>query len=334
MTAHGGPAAKTERLLNLVLCLLYTRRPLPKSKIREVVPQYGSAASDEAFDRMFERDKDELRELGIPLVTEDVSTIWEDETGYRIDQREYALPEIAFEPDELAVLGLASRAWAQASLAGPAAQALRKLKASGIERDSESLIGIEPRLRTTEPAFEAVKNAVLMRQEVAFDYRTGGEGEVRRRRVQPWGLASWHGRWYLTGHDLDRAAERVFRLSRIIGPVQTLPGIGAFAVPAHHRPRDLIRTTVGEQEPQRRPLRAREGRGQSLRRRALRVHDDGSGWSVLELEFSDPEALADEVTGFGADVLAVEPAEVVAAVVRRLRGAAEAHGATGEGEGS
>jgi proteasome accessory factor B len=336
MSAHGGPAAKTERLLNLVLCLLYTRRPLPKSKIREVVPQYGSAASDEAFDRMFERDKDELRELGIPLVTEDVSTVWEDETGYRIDQREYALPEIAFEPDELAVLGLASRTWAHASLAGPAAQALRKLKASGIERDSESLIGIEPRLRTSEPAFDDVKNAVLLRQEIAFDYRTGGEGETRRRRVQPWGLASWHGRWYLTGHDLDREAPRVFRLSRISGAVARQGRAGAFDVPGDHRPRDMIRTAVGEHEPQRAVLRAREGRGQTLRRRAASVTGGGDGWSLLEVKYSDPEAFADEVTGYGADVLVVEPEEVRSAVIRRLEGAAAAHGATAaadEGEG-
>jgi hypothetical protein len=154
-----GPAAKTERLLNLVLCLLYTRRALPKSKIREIVPQYGSAASDEAFDRMFERDKDELRELGIPLVTEDIGGVWDDELGYRIDQRDYALPDIEFEADELAVLGLASRTWAHASLAGPAASALRKLKAIDIERDGESLVGIEPRLGTREAAFEPSPSA-------------------------------------------------------------------------------------------------------------------------------------------------------------------------------
>jgi len=329
MSAHGGPAAKTERLLNLVLCLLYTRRPLPKSKIREVVPQYRSAASGEAFDRMFERDKDELRELGIPLVTEDVSTVWEDETGYRIDQREYALPEIAFEPDELAVLGLASRTWAHASLAGPAAQALRKLKASGIERDSESLIGIEPRLRTSEPAFDDVKNAVLVRQEISFDYRRAGEGETSRRRVQPWGLASWHGRWYLTGHDLDRDAPRVFRLSRISGTVSRQGQPGAFEVPSDHRPRDMIRTAVGEHEPQRAVLQARHGRGQALRRRAASVTEGAQGWSVLEVKYSDPEAFADEVTGYGADVLVLEPEEVRGAVIRRLEGAAAAH----DGEG-
>src|SRR6478672_13211579 len=266
MSSPGGPAAKTERLLNLVLCLLYTRRPLPKSKIREVVPQYGAAVSDEAFDRMFERDKDELRELGIPLVTEETSSIWEDETGYRIDQREYALPDIAFEPDELAVLGLASRTWAHASLAGPAAQALRKLKAAGIERDGDSLIGIEPRLRTTEPAFEPVKDAVVGQRTIAFGYRTGGAGEVNARTVQPWGLASWHGRWYLTGFDLDRDAPRVFRLSRIDGDVTEVKKAQPYAVPADHRAQEMIRTTVGEQASRDAVVRVRAARGNSLRR--------------------------------------------------------------------
>jgi proteasome accessory factor B len=318
-----GPAAKTERLLNLVLCLLYTRRALPKSKIREIVPQYGSAASDEAFDRMFERDKDELRELGIPLVTEDIGGVWDDELGYRIDQRDYALPDIEFEADELAVLGLASRTWAHASLAGPAASALRKLKAIDIERDGESLVGIEPRLGTREAAFEPVKNAVVAQQTISFGYRTGGQGQVLTRRVQPWGLASWHGRWYLTGHDLDRGAPRVFRLSRIEGAVKPVGKPGGYAVPSDHSARDMIRTTVGDQQPRTAVVRAREGRGQALRRRG---HERATeprlpGWTVLEVPFTDADTFADEVTGYGPDVVVQEPPEVRELVMARLRGA-------------
>ena len=328
MSSPGGPAAKTERLLNLVLCLLYTRRPLPKSRIRDIVPQYGAAASDEAFDRMFERDKDELRELGIPLVTQDIGSVWDDELGYRIDRREYALPEIDFETDELAVLGLAARTWAHASLGGPAAQALRKLKSSAdIERDHESLIGIEPRLGTSEPAFDEVKDAVVAQQEIAFTYRTGGEGEVRERRVQPWGMASWHGRWYLTGHDLDRNAPRVFRLSRISGAVRRVGRPGGYDVPAGHKARDMIRTQVGVQTPGTATVRARPGRGQSLRRRASSARDEG-GWTVLDVTFTDPYAFADEVAGYGADVLVESPAEVREIVRHRLAGAAEAHRAS------
>jgi proteasome accessory factor B len=319
-----GPAAKTERLLNLVLCLLYTRRPLPKSRIRDIVPQYGDAPSDEAFDRMFERDKDELRELGIPLVTEDIGSVWDDEVGYRIDQREYALPDIAFEPDELAVLGLASRTWAHASLAGPAAQALRKLKAAGIERDSDSLVGIEPRLGTREPAFEPVKNAVVGQRTIEFGYRTAGQGEVRTRRVQPWGLASWHGRWYLTGFDLDRQDSRVFRLSRIDGPVREVPRAAAYAVPPDHRAQEMIRTTVGDQPSRIARLRVRTGRGHSLRRRATETAD-AEEWTTLSVPFTDDDALVDEVTGYGADVVVETPSEVREVVVERLRGTLAAH---------
>ena len=323
MSSPTGPAAKTERLLNLVLCLLYTRRPLPKSTIRRIVPQYGTAASDEAFDRMFERDKDELRELGIPLVTEDLDSVWDDELGYRIDQRDYALPDIEFEADELAVLGLASRTWAHASLAGPAAQALRKLKAAGIERDSESLVGIEPRLGTSEPAFEPVKNAVVGQQTITFPYRRSGQDQAAARTVQPWGLASWHGRWYLTGFDLDRQAPRVFRLSRIDGSVDVVKKAAAYAVPADHRAQEMIRTQVGEAKEQVASVRARVGRGQSLRRRA-RVAQDEAGWSALEVPFTDSDAFADEVSGYGPDVLVDSPAEVRDLVLARLRGAAAA----------
>jgi len=319
-----GPAAKTERLLNLVLCLLYTRRPLPKSRIRAVVPQYGDATSDEAFDRMFERDKDELRELGIPLVTEDIGGAWDDEVGYRIDQREYALPDISFEADELAVLGLASRTWAHASLAGPAAQALRKLKAAGIERDGDSLIGIEPRLGTSEPAFEPVKNAVVGQRTISFGYRTGGEGAVMTRIVRPWGLASWHGRWYLTGFDLDRDAARVFRLSRIDGDVTEVKNAEPYAVPADHRAQEMIASSVGEQRTRDAVVRVRADRGNTLRRRATSTTDLGE-WSELVVPFGDDDALADEACGYGADVVVTSPPAVRELVVQRLRGALAAH---------
>ena len=225
-------SVKTERLLNLVICLLSTRRPLTKSQIRQAVPQYADNGSAEAFERMFERDKDELRELGIPLVTTSDDPLFDDETGYRIDRDAYALPQITFEPDELAVLGLASRVWQQASLAGPATRALTKLTALGAPRDDGSLIGLEPRVRTAEPAFDPLWAAVRDRVPVRFTYRTARTGEVAERHVEPWGITSWSGRWYLTGHDRDRGAGRVYRLSRVEGAVEPLGPPGAlFEVP-------------------------------------------------------------------------------------------------------
>ena len=120
---------KTERLLNLVICLLATRRPLTAEQIRQAVPGY-DRDSDEAFQRMFERDKNELRELGIPIRVE---RDWEGELGYRIERQAYELPEIKLEPDEAAVLGLAAQVWQRAALAGAASGALLKLRAAGIE---------------------------------------------------------------------------------------------------------------------------------------------------------------------------------------------------------
>jgi proteasome accessory factor B len=118
---------KTERLLNLVVCLLATRRYLTAEQIRQAVPGYPDGS--EAFKRMFERDKEELRELGIPLET---GSEGDEETGYRIQRQAYELPEIQLTPDEAAVLGLAARVWQRASLAEAASGALLKLRAAGV----------------------------------------------------------------------------------------------------------------------------------------------------------------------------------------------------------
>lgn len=334
-------AAKTERLLNLVICLLYTRRPLTRAQIRASVAQYAETASDEAFERMFERDKEELRELGIPLRTEQIDSFFEDEPGYRIDRREYAVPELRLAPDELAVLSLASRTWAQASLGGPAAQALRKLAADGVERDESSIIGIEARVRTVEPAFEAVRAAVVETAPIAFTYRTNRSGEVRERHVQPWGLASWHGRWYLTGYDTDRADTRVFRVGRIESAVRREGAPGSYVVPADHQPRALIRLQVRDGAPVTVTCLVRAGTGHAVRRRAesitprtdaaagsspAAVGQAGPGpWDAVVLSTSDVETLADELAGYGPDLVALEPPALVAAVVRRLRGALATH---------
>ena len=341
---HPTAQVKTERLLNLVIALLSTRMPLSKARIRAAVPQYHGTASDEAFDRMFERDKDELRELGIPLVTSVIDPVFDDELGYRIDKREYALPEISFEPDEVAALSLAARTWTRASLAGPAASALRKLRAAGVTMDDSSLVGIEPVVRTTEEAFEPLRRAVRDRRAVTFGYRKP-DAESSTRHLQPWGLAQWHGRWYLTGYDLDRGAARVFRVGRIDTTVTASGPTGAYDIPEDHDPRVMVDSTqVPTSPPRVATLRVRDGSGNALRRRA-RVAADGAGangagangstgsngvagdgWSSVEVDFRDVDRLADEVAGYGPEVVAVAPTDLTEAVVRRLRGV------TGSGE--
>lgn len=312
MTPPKAAELKTERLLNLVIALLYTRQPMSKAKIRAAVPQYADAG-DEAFDRMFERDKGDLRDLGIPLRTEAIDALFDDEPGYRIDRREYALPEVEFTPDELAVIGLASRSWSQASLAGPAAQALRKLEADGLPRDDAGVAGIEPLLHTAEPSFEPVRAAVLGRRTLIFGYRSSSD-DLHERRVQPWRLTSRRGRWYLTGFDLDRQAERMFRLDRIEGAVSTVGPAGGYSVPEQHDPIAAIAASARPANEVSGVARIRQGAGHVLRRRGTATPDpDHPGWDRIEVTGRSWWELAADLAGLGADAQPAEPEELCSA---------------------
>ena len=330
MSAH-----KTERLLNLVICLLSTRQFLLKEQIRAAVPQYAECPNDEAFDRMFERDKEELRDMGVPLETGGNDAWFDDEIGYRVDRTAYALPEVSFSPDELAVRGLASRVWQQASLAAPASRAVLKLKAAGVEPDQGSLVGIEPRVRTSEPAFEPVYAAVRDRRPIRFPYRTPGRPDVTERDLEPWGIVSRHGRWYVVGHDRLRGATRVFRLSRIAGPVRSAGQPGEVVVPEGIDLRAQVATLVPARATAEARLCMRPGSGQRFRRRARDVRPDPDGregFDEVTVAFSDLEVLAEEVAAMGADVQVLDPPALREAVIRRLRGvlgAAPVHGAVG-----
>ncbi|WP_007024701.1 helix-turn-helix transcriptional regulator, partial [Saccharomonospora iraqiensis] len=221
--------ARAERLVNLVLALLSTRQYLTADRVRQIVPGYADVAGDEAFSRMFERDKAELRELGIPVET-GRNSVFDGVEGYRIARRDYELGEIDLAPDEAAAVALAVRLWDSPELTGQAHGALVKLRAAGVEVDDQSATLVEPRVHT-DPAFAPLLSAVRRGCVVRFDYRRGGSPERRARTVEPWGVVSWRARWYLVGHDRDRAAPRCFRLSRVLGPVRTVGAAGAVRRP-------------------------------------------------------------------------------------------------------
>jgi proteasome accessory factor B len=309
-------AKKTERLLNLVICLLATSRYLTVQQIREAVPGY-DADNEEAFRRMFERDKEELRDLGVPLETGS-NSIWDDEIGYRIARRDYQLPEIVLAPDEAAALGLAARLWQSAPLAGATGSALLKLRAVGIETP-EGATGLEPRIGASEPAFEDVLAAAVTGRVLRFDYRTAGRAGVEARHVEPWGVVSWRGRWYLVGHDRIRDAARVFRLSRIVGAAKAEGPEGAVERPADRDLRGMVARIADDQPTLTARVRVRSGSCWELRRAATSTEPDAeAGWEVVELGYSDHERFADRVTGYGADAVVLGPPEVRDAVVRRL----------------
>ncbi|HEU5474830.1 MAG TPA: WYL domain-containing protein [Actinophytocola sp.] len=312
--------ARAERLVNLVLCLLSTRSHLTAERIRGIVPGYSDAPTDEAFFRMFERDKTELRELGIPLEV-GRNSVFDTIDGYRIARRDYELGDIELEPDEAAAVALAVRLWDSPELTGAAHGALLKLRAAGVEVDEAAPAVVEPKVRTTEPAFGPLLAAVQAAQVVRFDYRRPSPAELRTRTVEPWGVVSWRGRWYLVGHDRDRAAPRCFRMSRIVGEVTAIGRPGAFRRPEEGVNLLEFVSRLGDDTPSATtPVRLwlACGRAAGLRRRATRLEGqtiDGVRGDVVELELYNPDSAAGWIAGFGSDVVVLEP-EVLRKAVR------------------
>ena len=314
---------KTERLLGLVVCLLSTRRYLTADQIRQAVPGYPE--QDELFKRMFERDKEDLRDLGVPLET-GLNHPFDDDPGYRIRPQAYELPELRLEADEAAVLGLAARVWQRAELAGAAAGALLKLRAAGMEAGDERPApqGIEPRLGRPEPAFGPLWEAVRDRRPVTFSHRAAGRSEPQRRELEPWGVVNRHGRWYVAGWDRSRAATRVFRLSRIAGAVKFCGPAGSVTVPDGTDVRELVRDW--DSAPAREHtavLRVRSGGGVGLRQHAVSVRPDETGppgWDLVTTRFADVGSFADYTASFGPDAVVLDPPDLREAVIARLKG--------------
>jgi proteasome accessory factor B len=308
---------RTERLLSIVVLLLSTRRYLTAEEIRAAV--HGYPEQYDAFKRMFERDKDELRDLGIPLET-GMNNPLDDEPGYRISQQDYELPEIRLEADEAAVLGIAARVWQSAEFAGAAAGALLKLKAAGME-DQQTTPGIEPRLTTQEPAFGPLWEAVRDHRPVTFSHRAPGRTDSTKRELEPWGVVNRHGRWYVAGWDRTRNATRVFRLSRIEGQVKMAGPTGSVTVPADADVRELVRdSTAAPSRDRTAVLRVRDNAGHGLRRYARAIEPDAAGWDRVTVQFADVPWYADYLAWFGPDVVVLDPPDLRDAVKARLKG--------------
>jgi len=215
-----------ERLLNLVIALVNTPGRMTKDQIRASVAGYDREGSGDAFERMFERDKETLRELGVPVVTVS-SAAHGDDQGYRIDVDAYALAPMELSAAQLGVLTLAAELWQDQALRGDATRALTKLRAVGTTAAAtDAVAGLAPRLHPAGPALVPLLDATQARQQVTFTYRAASTSEVLLRRVQPWRLIASGGGWYLVGHDIDRRAPRVFRLSRIVGDVDVVGPAG------------------------------------------------------------------------------------------------------------
>ncbi|MFM8351818.1 MAG: helix-turn-helix transcriptional regulator [Actinomycetales bacterium] len=320
---------RTERLLNLLICLLAARSPVHRAQIRERIPGYPQG--DAAFERMFERDKDELRGMGIPVQT--VLDAHGDVLGYRVERSQAQLPEISVTAPERAVLAVAATVWDATVAQSTAALGARKFEAAAADVDTRaSSADVEPvslgadtlvpRLASHDAALIPLLTAVHRARQVAFDYRSAGTAELSRRKVEPWALVSDQGRWYVLGFDVDRVAPRVFRLSRIDGDIelsdreQTQPrpaNLDAAQLRAMLAPHDPEGPTTAT-------VRVAAGQAAELRRLAISSDDD-----LLQIQTLSRERLVSVVCAAGDAVAVQQPMHVRQEVTLALARIVERH---------
>jgi proteasome accessory factor B len=299
---------KARRLVNLTLALLDARRPMTVAEIASGVPGYGEAdPSSAAFRRSFERDKEDLRRIGIDL---EVSGSANDEVGYRIVGSQAQLPPIELDADETAALALAAHSWSLASMATLAERALVKVEASAGTTATPRLL-VQPRLDGEGPALGDLLRAVTTRQEVRFSYVTA-QGDRADRRLQPWGVVSWRRRWYVTGFDLEREAQRTFRISRVGDQaVDLVGGPAAFEAPADIDLRAQLEALTQEADEVVGTVAVRAGAGWGIRVAGVHLGVDDQGRDLFEVKCRDLWTRAGWVRSFAGDVVPVAPPALV-----------------------
>lgn len=319
-----------ERLFSLVLALLATDHGLTKNQILSTVQGYRQrfvAGGDNAnLERQFERDKDDIRELGVPLETLDTASEAGDNHNlrYRIPRGEYELPrDIRFSSEESALLSLAGMVWREGSLSEESRRAIMKLKSLGAET-VEPVLAYAPRVRVRDESFEPLSSAISKQQIVRFDYLKPGESLARARTVLPLALIQFQGRWHCTAIDQESGDRKTFLLRRIIGQV-TATGKASVEPSADEPERglreleDLWESCVAEVTVE--PNSDAEAR--LSKRRGTTVTDGGR----LTLHYVDLNIVADELASYGPEVLVTSPPELVQAVRDRLQLVAAIHNA-------
>ena len=318
-----------DRLFHLILALMATSQGLTKDQILTTVRGYRedteAGMARESIERRFERDKDSLRELGIPLE----ALIPPEEDGnnkstlYRIPKGDYDLPEdVVFSSRDIALLNLAAAVWREGSLSRDAKMAQIKLASLGALVD-ETLLGFAPILSTREPALATLREAIDKSIQVSFSYLKPGDTTAAIRTISPWALVNHEGRWHVMGHDSLSNQERTFLLRRIVSTVSTLAATPAIQGPDGIADRALAELQeVYDQNTATLQVKAGTDAASALRARAGTESREGA----LIVHFTDAAVFANELTSWGSDVVVLNPPELRNQVIANLEALVRAHG--------
>jgi proteasome accessory factor B len=308
---------KIERLINLTIALLATKRYLTKSEIFRTVDGY--EGSPETKERMFERDKDDLRSLGIAIEVGSFDPLFNDESGYRIKSENYQLDLGEVTPTEISLLSLAADAWQGAAFADAAQSAILKLSSIGVHFDPIEIPAISPKLSNSSKDLETVTTAIANSEFLIFTYLSA-KLEPQERSIIPFALSNKTGFWYVTGVDQELQEVRTFRVDRMQGAIEMKENKDPFEFPVDFQldqqdSSQAIRFAV---------MDIRKGKGQALRSFSTSIQDLGE-WDQVKIPIYTIESLTAQILWHGEDVFVHEPSDLVENIVAGLEALVSNH---------
>lgn len=298
---------KTERLINLTLALLASKRYLSKAEILRNIPGY--EGSPETKERMFERDKDDLRSLGIQIDVNNFDPLFEDEQGYLIKSDSFQFAENEFSKEELLLLTMAANLWHDSAVEIDSQNAL--LKIQSLSGPVENDMTTTPTLRITEDwqLLVSIFTAVQNKQILEFSYRG------KKRQVNPYGLYSSNGFWYLIAFEIN--VIKSFKLVRIEGEVDLIGEKDAFEKPDNFNVGNFLKEESNSVSLVSK-LQVRKGAALSLRNK-FSVKDLNSEWDLMDIPYTNEQELLEIVLWHGTDLKLIEPASLRQLLVANLK---------------
>lgn len=297
---------KTERLINLTLALLATKRHLTKSEIFNQVAGY--SGSPETMERMFERDKDELRNLGIQIEVKGIDPLFEDEQGYLIRSETFQLRDNEFTKEDLLYLTMAANLWHESALGSDSKAALLKIQSlSGpIENDALNT----PVVRDSDSAalLSAAFEAVEAEQLIKFGYKG------KERNVQPFGLYTRDGFWYLVAREDDEV--KSFKLVRFEGKILKVGKAASFNKPPEFDLMKFIANSRAEQEKQAEVLVRKEQAHVLRSKYSIQEIDDE--WDLMIIPYIYEQEIIETLLWFGSNVIVNKPLNLRSEVICRV----------------
>ncbi len=323
--------SKPERLFALTCALLYSKVGLSKHQILSSIPgymaEYKPNGSNASLERKFERDKDTLRHNGINV--EAVIPPYEDEnnqaTVYVIRKEEFTWPkDIKLTARQLALLTLASDAWAGGSLSTAANKGIVKLRSMGVVGEDSDISGVAPRIIEHEPNFREINNAISDRRVVQFDYRNPNTGVIETRTLQPWLLRQSEGMWLVLGFDVKNDQPRNFMLRRIVSRVSVGSNSAPFDAPDPSEVKKATDELEAFADKQIAKLKVKPNSEAWFKYQVDTKQKKNDG--VIAIRYYDKFVMAEQIREYPGQVEVLEPKELADLVAEGYKQVVDDHG--------